>query len=52
MTRNNDQKRPWTPPTVKPVGSIAEVLRGGGGKLTIIANDIGDINKPKGQEGP
>jgi len=51
MDRKNDQKQPWTRPTVTPVGSVAKVIQGGGGKLTIVANDIGDVNKPKGQEG-
>lgn len=50
MKRKTDRK-PWMRPTVKPVGNVADVIRGGGGKLTIVANDIGDVNKPKGQEG-
>ncbi len=51
MQRTSDKKRPWTPPALTPVGSVATVIQGGGGKLTIVANDIGDVNKPKGQEG-
>jgi hypothetical protein len=51
MERSKDQKRPWTPPVIKSAGTVADVIRGGGGKLTIVANDIGDVNKPKGQEG-
>lgn len=41
--------RPWVPPTLKPVGTIAEVLRGGGGKQSVVEADTGDFNKPKGQ---
>ncbi len=32
------------------VGTVAEVVRGGGGKLSIVADDMGDVRKPKGQE--
>ena len=39
----------WEPPVVKKVGTIAEVLKGGGGKLSITAADSGDVRKPKGQ---
>jgi hypothetical protein len=41
--------RPWEPPAVKPVGTIAEVLEGGGAKLSQVADDPGDARKPKGQ---
>ena len=44
------KRRPWEPPTVNPVGTVAQVLRGGGGKLSIVANDSGDVRKPKGLE--
>jgi len=50
MERKTDRKS-WTRPTITPVGNVAEVIRGGGGKLTIQLNDVGDVNKPKGQEG-
>jgi hypothetical protein len=30
---------------------VGEILRGGGGKLSLIADDTGDVRKPKGQEG-
>jgi hypothetical protein len=46
---SKDSRRPWEPPTVKTVGTVAEVLKGGGGKLSVVANDTGDVNKPKGQ---
>ena len=42
-------RRSWTPPRVKPVGTIAEVLKGGGGKQSVVEADMGDFNKPKGQ---
>ena len=30
-------------------GTVGEILKGGGGKLSIETNDTGDIRKPKGQ---
>ncbi len=42
-------RRSWQPPTLKPVGTIAEVLQGGGGKQSVVEADMGDFNKPKGQ---
>jgi hypothetical protein len=42
-------RRPWKIPSVKTVGTIGEVLQGGGGKLSVTLNDTGDVNKPKGQ---
>jgi hypothetical protein len=43
-------RRPWEPPALKQVGTVAEVLRGGTGKLTFSSADTGDTNKPKGQK--
>jgi hypothetical protein len=45
-TRN---RRPWESPELKSVGTIGAVLQGGGGKLSPVAADTGDIRKPKGQ---
>lgn len=42
-------KQPWSPPTVKNVGTVGEVLQGGGGKLSPTQEDSGDNRKPKGQ---
>ena len=42
-------RRPWTPMTLSYVGHVAEVIKGGGGKLSLQANDSGDSRKPKGQ---
>ena len=41
-------KRAWKKPVLKPVGKIADALKGGGGKLSPTANDTGDDRKPKG----
>ena len=35
-------RRQWVPPAVKLVGTIAEVLKHGGGKLSMTADDSGD----------
>jgi hypothetical protein len=43
-------RRQWVPPAVKLVGAIAEVLKGGGGKLSLMTADPGDVpGKPRGQ---
>ena len=47
--KSDPARRPWDSPKVKSVGTVADVLRGGGGKLTVVASDSGDVNKPKGQ---
>jgi len=39
----------WTKPAVKPAGTLAEILKGGGGKTSVDAPDTGDVRKPKGQ---
>lgn len=42
-------RRQWVSPAVKLVGTIAEVLKGGGGKLSLAAGDPGEpIRKPIG----
>jgi hypothetical protein len=38
----------WVRPELKYVGNIGEVLQGGGGKLSLAANDPGDARKPSG----
>jgi hypothetical protein len=45
-----ETKGTWEEPSVRKVGNVGDVLRGGGGKLSITTNDTGDIRKPKGQE--
>ena len=45
----NAELKVWEPMRVTPAGTVAEVLRGGGGKLSIMAADTGDVRKPKGQ---
>ena len=41
-------KDDWVRPQLKYVGNIGEVLQGGGGKLSLSANDPGDGRKPSG----
>jgi len=44
-------RRQWVSPAVKVVGTIAEVLKQGGGKLSLTAGDPGEtVRKPKGTE--
>ena len=44
-------RRPWEPPALKTVGTIAEVLQGGGGKLSTIGGDPGENRKQSGTSG-
>lgn len=49
-SQSNQVKRPWQPIALTHVGSIAAVVQGGGGKMSINAADTGDSpKKPKGQ---
>lgn len=45
----NQAKKPWTALKVVRVGHVAEVVKGGGGKLSPTTGDSGDIGKPPGQ---
>ena len=41
----------WEKPTLRRVGDVADIVQGGGGKLSLLADDTGDSpRKPKGQE--
>jgi hypothetical protein len=44
-------RKTWARPAVRKVGTVGEVLQAGGGKLSIQANDPGEVDrKPKGGE--
>jgi len=43
------ERRAWEPPAVKTVGTISEVLRTGGGKVSPSPADPGEVRKPPGQ---
>ena len=45
-------KHPWEQFRLKKIGNVADVVRGGGGKLSIQTDDSGDIFSPPGQETP
>jgi hypothetical protein len=45
-----ETKGSWEVPSLRKVGSVGKVLRGGGGKLSVMADDMGDVRKPKGTE--
>jgi hypothetical protein len=40
----------WEPPAVEKVGTVGDVLKGGGGKLSVVGGDPGDQRKPSGGE--
>jgi hypothetical protein len=45
------QTKRWEKPELRRVGDVADIVQGGGGKLSLLADDTGDApRKPKGQE--
>jgi hypothetical protein len=42
-------KKAWKTMTLAYVGEAKDVVQGGTGKLSPMANDSGDVRKPKGQ---
>jgi hypothetical protein len=40
-------RQPWEPPTLNVVGTVGDVLKGGGGKDSINPADPGEERKPK-----
>ncbi len=49
--RKENQKK-WEAPKIEYVGNVAEVLKGGEGKLPVSPADPGEARKPTGGEGP
>ena len=48
MSRQNERiQQPWEAPTLKVVGAVGDVLRGGGGKDSTQPADPGEVRKPK-----
>jgi hypothetical protein len=46
MEQDKDvSRRRWEPPAVKAVGTVGEVLRNGGGKVTVLTGDPGEPRK-------
>ncbi len=43
-------KKPYVKPTITSYDPIDEIVLGGGGKLSIQADDQGDVRKPSGLE--
>lgn len=43
------KKRAWVRPELRSAGNVGDVLQGGGGKLSAVSQDPGDIRKPAGQ---
>ena len=38
-------KQPWVEPKLKAVGTVGDVLQGGGGKLSVVGGDPGEMRK-------
>jgi len=51
MTADNKHavREDWEPIRMTYVGHMADVIQGGGGKLSLNSADTGDIRKPRGQ---
>jgi hypothetical protein len=41
------ERRPWERPTLKSVGTVGDVLKGGTGKDSVSPADPGEARKPK-----
>ena len=49
MSNNEKAGKPsWVKPAIKDAGTVAEIVKGGGGKLSVQTTDTGDTRKPKG----
>jgi hypothetical protein len=46
-----EPRRPWVPPVLKAVGTIADVLQGGMGKLSATPSETGDGKKADAPHG-
>ena len=50
QVRPTGDRHAWSTPALKTIGTIGEVLQGGGGKLSTSSGDPGEpMRKPKGQ---
>lgn len=49
LQKRQRRDRIWEKPRLIEVGDLVEVIRGGGGKLTLVGGDQGDNRKPPGQ---
>jgi len=43
------ERTAYVAPTLTFVGSVADLVQGGGGKLSTVGSDSGDIRKPPGK---
>lgn len=44
----NRPRRAWRRPRLSRIGDVVELVRGGGGKLSIEMRDGGEMRKPRG----
>jgi hypothetical protein len=51
QTAETRVRRSWKPPTINTVGTLGEVLQGGGGKSSVMPADPGETRKPTGAMG-
>jgi hypothetical protein len=45
------ERRNWEPMKLRHVGHVGDVLRGGGGKISLVGGDSGDARKQRGGGG-
>jgi hypothetical protein len=46
LTPETANRRSWNAPTLKAVGTVGEILLGGGGKTSVHPADPGETRKP------
>jgi hypothetical protein len=44
-----DPRRPWVPPALKLVGTIADIVQISTGKLSLVGGDTGEPRKQRGE---
>lgn len=47
--QHEKERQPWVSMRLRTVGNIADIVQGGGGKLSLAGGDPGDQRKPTGQ---
>lgn len=50
LRATEQSRRPWQPPAVTRVGTVAAVIQNGGTKVTVVTGDPGEPRKPMGMD--
>lgn len=49
-SQHSTDRRPWEPPTLRRVGTVGSVLKGGTNKVTVVSGDPGEPQKIPGND--